>query len=68
MKMTFWKLFLTCMFENPNLAEKSLSLAENLKKVEHRGFHGVFFSKSADIPSSNHHQAGSYYDTKSQKY
>jgi hypothetical protein len=32
MKMTFWKLFLTCKSKNPNLAEKSTSLAENLLK------------------------------------
>ena len=44
MKMTFLKLFLNCMFNEPNLAEKKKKkLAENLLKVELRGVHGVFF-------------------------
>ena len=51
--MKFWKLVLTWTSKNPNLAEKSTSLAENLFfKVELRGVHGVGFSKSASSSSS----------------
>ena len=41
--MTFLKLFLICTFKDPNLAEKLTNLAENLKKVELHGVHGVCF-------------------------
>ena len=47
MQMAFLKLFLICMFKEPNLAEKRTHFAENHLKVELQGVHTVCFSKSA---------------------
>ena len=45
MKMTFLKLFLICMFKEPNLAKQKANLAENLLKFELYGVHEVCFFK-----------------------
>ena len=46
MKMIFLKVFLTCTFKDPNLAEKFTNLAENLfKKVDLHWVQGVCFFK-----------------------
>ena len=47
MKMTFFILFLICMFMDPNLAEKLPNLAENLfLKLNSTEFVEFVFSKS----------------------
>ena len=45
MKIKFLKLFLVCMFKDPNLAEKLTNLVEHLKKMME-----FFFFKSALFP------------------
>ena len=51
--MTFLKLFLIIMFKNLNLADIFTNLAENQKKIELRGVHGVSFFQVC-MPCSDH--------------
>ena len=61
MKMTFLKLFLICTFKDPNLADKFIDLAENLKKkLNSTQFMEFVFSKSAGDPVGDHTYPGSH--------